>query len=358
MRLTIAALALSLLPVHAAAQSRLSDTEAEILQGGLSVTADAFIQPAYDRFAAAADTLAATFGAFCDGTADRAGLHDAFADSFLAWQRASIVGLGPVMEAEGPMRFQLWPDPKGFSARAVRAAVNAADPALLEPGALDGRSVALINLTALEDLAHGDTVPGSYACDLGTAIARHQSEMAGALLAEWTPGALYRAAYDTAVAGNDIYPDVEALTRDLLAGLVVSADRVRKFKIARGLGPTAGDTHPGRTEATASGLGLASLRESFRAFADILEVPGGVFDMAPDLGGSMDYFMLGEASKNMADALTMEDRALTEIAAADGPMAGEIRRYGEFLLNQESFFKTEFLAAIGLTSGFTAADGD
>ena len=352
-------LACLLLLVPAAAQSRLSDGDAATLQAALIETADAFILPAYRAQADAAAGLADAMETHCAGTGDLASTHAAFADTFLAWQRASLIGVGPILDAGGPARVQLWPDPKGFARRAVRAALKVEDPALLAPGGLAGRSVALTNLTALEELLHDvDLAPGGYACDLALAVARHQAGLAADLAAAWMPGGPFRADFEGAADGNDRYGGVEAVVRELLAGAVVHVDRLRKFKLQRGLGLAPGDARPERTEARASGLGLASIEASHRSLAELYGVPHGLFDAAPELGGAMDYVTLAQTAGAVADALAFRDETLVEIAAEDGRAAAELRGYADLALRHEAYLKTGFPASIGLASGFTAADGD
>ncbi|TCP39880.1 imelysin family protein [Rhodovulum marinum] len=341
-----------------AAESRFDTEDAALLQQGLITTADAFILPGYRDYAEAATEMTEALDAYCSGTGPIAPVHAAFEDSFLAWQRISIIQVGPAMAEDGPMRVQLWPDPKGFARRAVRMAVRAQDPDLLAEGALDGRSIALVNLTALEDLLYHDLSPGTYECDLAGAIGAYQADLAAGFVAAWSPGAGFRTAFDTAIEGNARYASVDDLIRELLAGVVVYADRLRKFKIQRGLGQAPGEAHPERTEAVDSGLGLASIQASFRALADLYELPYGFFDMTPELSGTMEYYMLGETAGSIADTLALETRSLAEIAAEDGAMAEELRGFGELTLYHETYLKTGLPQSIGLTTGFTSADGD
>ncbi|MGF1446713.1 MAG: imelysin family protein [Pikeienuella sp.] len=355
------ALALGLLlglPALAPADTRFSPEEAGILQSGLIATADEFILPGYQAQAEAAAALTSALESYCANTAEIGPVHEAFAGTFLAWQRVSVIGTGPIMAAEGPMRVQLWPDPKGFAQRAIRSAIRAEDPALLAPDGLAGRSVALVNLTALEDLLYGAMAPETYACDLATAIAAFQAALAAEIVIAWTPGSPFRTDFDAAAAGNATYASVDALIRVLLSGAVVYADRLRKFKILRGLGAAPGEARPERTEAAQSGLGLESIAVGFRALSELYQTPNGLFDIAPDLGGSMEYYLLGETAASVADSLSVQTATLTEIAAEDGPRAAEIRRYGELVLFHEDFLKVEFPGSLGLTAGFTAADGD
>jgi len=317
-----------------------------------------FILPAYAEQSDAAAALVGALKAYCADAGDRATVEARFADLFLAWQRSSIVQMGPIMQAEGPMRVQLWPDPKGFSGRAIRAALQAEDPALLAAGGLTGRSIALTNLTALETLIYRPATPRSYACGLATAIARFQADLAAGLVADWAEGSAFRRDYDSAATGNARYPSVDAVIRDLLAGAVVYVDRLRKFKLLRGLGTEPGAARPERTEALDSGLGLASIEAGFRTLAAFYDTPYGLFDVAPDIGGSMEYYVLGQAAGSVADSLYFETASLAGIAAEDGPRAAELRGYADMVLFHERFLKTGFTDAIGLTAGFTAADGD
>lgn len=359
-----------LLTAQASAESRLSDENAALLQEGLVTTAEAFVRPAYVAQSAAADALVEALDAHCvaPGATSRAASADVsvdpsvvearFAGLLLAWQRSALIRMGPIMENEGPMRVQLWPDPKGFSERAVRAALAAEDRTLLVPGALEGRSIALTNLTSLETLIHAPLRRDGYPCALATAIAAFQADLAGDLVDAWTVGSDFRLAFDTSAAGNDRFADVDAVVRRLLAGAVVEADRLRKFKLLRGLGPAPGEARPTRTEAVDSGLGLASVEASFRALADFYATPFGLFDTAPEIGGSMDYVLLERAASAVADDLAFESASLVEIADEDGSRAAELRRHAESVLHHEVFLKSGFPSSIGLTAGFTAADGD
>ena len=348
---------LAVLPLAVQAQSRLAPEAAGTLQDGLTRTADLFVLPAYEALAWAAEDMERALADHCAGTAGIGPARDAYADTFLAWQRASLIGVGPVMEAEGPMRVQLWPDAKDYAARAVRAAVAAGDPALTAPGGLEGRSIALSNLTALEHLLHAGAPPEGYACDLARAIAAFQADLAAGLAAAWTPGSDFRADYDGASRGNARFASVDAVLRGLLSGAVVQVDRLRKFKILRGLGAAPGEARPERTEARIAGLGLASIEASLRGLSDLYAVPGGLFDAASGVGGSMAYLTLAQSAGTLADTLAFRYDTLDGIAAEDGPAAEAIRRLGDEALRHETFLK-RFPDAIGVSAGFTSADGD
>lgn len=351
--------ALCLSPIVCAAESRFAPEQAALLQQGLIATAEAFIAPAYADHAEATRDLADALDRYCDAgaEADIAPARRAFETVFLSWQRASIVQVGPIMDAEGPMRVQLWPDPKGFARRAVRNALREADPSLVADGGLTGRSIALTNLTALEYILFG-APPEGYACDLAQAIGAFQADLAASVASAWAADSPFRADYDTAVDGNARYPFVDVLIREFLAGGVVYSDRLRKFKLQRGLGAEPGDARPERTEARLSGLGLKSIETSFRAFSSLYMTPFGLFEVSMEIGGSPEFFILAQTADNIADALSIQSQTLSEIADEDGAAAAELRRFAELVLFHEDYLKVQFPSSIGLTTGFTSADGD
>lgn len=345
-------------PTLAAAFSPLTEEQSGALQKGLIVTANGFVLPAYENHAAAAEELAQAISQYCDGEGNIDRAKAAFRETLLAWQRASVVQFGPVAEAEGPMRIQLWPDPKGFSKRAIRAALRQADPALLRTGGLEGRSIALTGLTALEALLYGDLPVESYACGLALAIAQFQADLADDLITEWTPGSAFRADYDGAADGNARYQNVDALVREFLAGMVAYVDKVRRFKLLRGLGNAPGEARPERTEAKLSDAGLQSINASFRALSDIYTLPEGLFVAASDVGGSSEYTAIALAASAISKKLDEKTQSLVEILSEDGLDAEELRRFAALLVYHETFLKTGFTGPLGLSAGFTAADGD
>ena len=158
----------------------------------------------------------------------------------------------------------------------------------------------------------------------------------------------------------ETYPTVDDLLRRFLAGAVVYTDRSAQVQTAARAGEQSRARHgPTRTEALDSELGLASIEVSFRALAGIsMKRPTDVFDVVPDLGGSMEYFMLGETAGSIADSLSIETRTLEDIATEDGADAAVLRGFAELVLYHETYLKFGLTQSIGMTTGFTAADGD
>ncbi|MEL6784481.1 MAG: imelysin family protein, partial [Pseudomonadota bacterium] len=296
----------------AKAQARFDSAKAKLFQDALITTANEFIVPGYQAWAVAAAAMKRDLQASCSGGLTIDDAQTRFEETFLAWQRISIIQYGPIADGKGLWRAQIWPDPKGFSKRAIRTALAKQDAQLLQQSALEKQSVALVNLTALEELLYADLKPNTYACDLSVAIASYQANLSAKVAAEWVQSP-FRTAFDTAAKGNERYPNIETLMREVLAGAVVYTDRLRKFKLQRGLGASSGQARPERSEARKSGLGLKSIETSFRALKDFYDVPYGFFDVTPDAGGSMEFFALGETAASISDTLAVESRTLEAI---------------------------------------------
>ena len=351
--------ALALAASPACADSAFPADEGQALQAGLTRTADGFILPGYDAWATAAEGLHGALQGYCAGTGTLEAPQEAFAETYLAWQRISVVQMGPITAAEGPMRVLLWPDPKGFADRAVRMATQAEDPAMTAPGGLEGRSIALVNMGALEDLVFdAGLAPGSYPCDLAVAIAGYQADLSAGIAAAWTPGADYRDAFDTAVAGNSRYPQVDDALRELFSGVTVQIAKIAGDQIGRGLGPEPGAARAVRTEARDSGLGLASLAASFRGLSGLYTVDGGVFDVAADIGSTAEHRLLAGTALSIADDLDALPQTLPEIAEEDGAAAEDLRALVPLVDFHDTYLTVTLPGSIGLTAGFSASDGD
>lgn len=335
-----------------------ADDSQKVIQRALVETADQFVYPNYLALTSAAAELQASLSSYCDGQGTQAQVHSAFETSFLAWQRASLIQLGPIMEAEGPMRFQLWPDSKGFARRAIKRAVSKQSSSLLEPGAMEGRSIALVNLTALELLLYEELLPQTYPCSLSIAIATYQSDLAKKITNDWKPGSDYRYEHDKALDGSKLYPTSEDLLREYLAGAVAYTDRLKKFKLLRGLGEAPGETRAKRTEAYRSKLGLLSIAISMETLMDFLTLEEGIFTSAKQLGGTDEHIVLSITLSGLIDKLDTENGNLEQIAIDDGKEAESLREYVESLRYLEAYLKQGFFEPIGMTAGFSSADGD
>lgn len=324
--------------------------------------------PAYERLAEDMAGLAPVTAAFCNApSADRlAKVKNAFQVAMIAWQGAQPIAMGPVLEDGRSARIQFWPDPSGTAARQVRRAVKAQDPNLLAKGGLQGKSVALQNLTTFERLLYGRgqrlasgqaTAGDHYACRFAAAIARYQATLAVDTLADWVKPGGYRDAVLTAGQGNALFLGADEPAAEYLKSLAGTLDLAIRLKLERPLGSAIEKARPKRAESWRSGLSLDNIvanLETARAlygtpgsFGDLLQAKGAAafdeglrraFDEAIETAGSIGVPLSEAISKQAARARVqdlVEQLKLLRLLIT-GPVAEEI----------------------GLVIGFNALDGD
>ena len=249
-------------------------------------------------------------------------------------------------QQEGPLRFQLWPDGRGFAKRAVDRALASENAALRDWQAVRKQGIALLGLTALEYLvteiaeievaeievveidAGENARSDSYACALLIALSENFAVMAQEYAAQWQPDAAYRIAFETAIDGNAIYPDTQALLREALAGLRATSQQLGEKKLLRPLGAAPGEARPIRAEFRRLDLSTVSIAAQFAALAELLTLPGGLGVLSDQAAGGSNSLALSRASNGWAAALA--DLSMHNIASEDAAAAQELRELAGF----------------------------
>lgn len=258
MRRALAAL-LFLLPAAAGAETPAAAAP-DPRDPAIREAVEAHALPRFAAFAAAADALAAEAaaeGETCGGDAFKA----AWSDAFDAWISASHLRFGPTEEQERAFALSFWPDPKGFTAKALRQL--SADPALVEKiheGSIAGRG-----FYAMEPLLYDPdfaALPGR--CAILAAQAHEVAMIAGEILADWQAsrapmllahdGGAYR---DGSEAARELYKALDA-------GLQFTAD----VRLGRPMG-TFDKPRPTRAEARLSGRSLRHVELSLASLEDL-----------------------------------------------------------------------------------------
>lgn len=326
---------------------------------------DGYIRPAVDRFADDARQLEQSIVAFCaaPGAATRRPVDTAFRAAVEAWSGVQFLRFGPLTEAHRLERVAYWPDPKGIGLRQIRGALASRDPSVVDPMALAGKSVALQGLTALEYLLYADDgdaagaagAAGAFRCAYATAAARSLAGLAAAVAGEWddTDGFAGRLLQP---AGDDpLYrTPSEALSelhRALGTGLQVTQD----LKLKPVLGETADSARPFAAPFRRSGLSVAVLAADLRGLRAYFTQAGFALAVPEEhrwLGDSM-AFELDNAIA-AAEAVTLPiDEAVYDPAAR-----GKLGYLFVVLGHLRDLTQQDLAAALGLTVGFNALDGD
>jgi predicted lipoprotein len=331
--------------------------------------ADRVVVPGYQRFAAATATLGAALADFCaQPTPERLqAARGAFAQAMLTWQHVQPIGFGPITAEARASRIQLFPDKTGAISRQLNRALAEKDPALVAPGGLADKSVALTGFPALEQILYADArLPAAgasgrdadYACALAAAIARNLAGLAAGVLDDWQRPGGFRDIMLTAAAGNDAYFEAEEASGDLLKSLHTALQSVIASKLEAPLGASLDQAKPRRAENWRSGLSLPGIRANLETAQALYESPGGFADALQVLA---EEDQLDQAlRRGFSRALAQLDAVKLPLPTAVEDPAG--RAQVEALLAEikglRLLVSQELAPALGLLVGFNAMDGD
>jgi predicted lipoprotein len=177
-----------------------------------------YARPAVGKTADAAAALDGALGGWCakPDAAGAARVGEAFTQLALAWSGVEILRFGPLVQANRFERLAFWPDTRGVMPRQVQQLIAAKDEALLAPGALAGRSVAVQGLPALEYVLYGDpallkqstqssapTFP--YACGYARAVAANVATISRDVAQAWSAQGDFGRQFAKPQPGNDLY---------------------------------------------------------------------------------------------------------------------------------------------------------
>lgn len=328
--------------------------------GGL---VDVVVIPAYRQHAESVRQLVEATERLCAGpdAVRLAAARDGFRRTMHVWQRARPIAFGPIAVGSGLARVQFWPDKRGTGARQLRKALAGEDAALLEPGALATKSVALGDLQALERVLFDDVAlllqPGGYRCRLAMAIARHQAALAQSLVEAWVEEGGHADMMRTAAEGNDEYFDVEEAAREFLksftATLAVIADR----KLSRPLGESIEGVRPKRAESWRSGQSMDNIIANLQTLRGLVDAPDGLANLltkakaesvAEGIGARLRESERIARSVNMPLTEAVADRVQRQRLIELRAQVQELSRFADQVVAPE----------LELSRGFNATDGD
>ncbi|ETX27921.1 imelysin family protein [Roseivivax isoporae] len=298
--------------------------------------------PAADRFARAADALAASAEADCTAEA----LRPAWNEAFDAWLGLAHLRFGPLETESRALTLGFWPDTRGMIPRTLVGLAADGDAAVDDPAAFAEVSIAARGFFGMEQVLYGpDAGYGhdSYACRLAVAQARDIDRMAAGIAADWQDHAALLTS--AGAADNDTYLSTrearQAFYTALVTGIAFTADQ----RLGLPLG-SYDDPRPERAEARRSARSLRNAVLSLEALRDLARTlaPGPI----PDTDAAFDA-ALGTASRiDSADLSSVADPARRLRVEQ---LAQEVRAIGEAAAN-------EIGVPLGVSAGFNASDGD
>ena len=348
MRLALALLLLALAPLPAAAQ--------DIDHAALARRAlDAHIRPGYARLAETAHALAATTGTACaaPGPIDPAPVRAAYDATFDAWARIGHIRFGPGEENGTIFGIEFWPDTKSSTPRTLAMLVADENPAVDDPAAFAGQSVAARGLMAIDQLLFDPaaTPPegGTYPCRLLAAITTDLAATADRLVARWDDpwGTILTTA---GAPDNPVYFTPDEATKALYSALTEGLQMDIDLRLGRPLG-TWDKPQPRRAEAWRSGRSLPNLvasTEGMRAFVETVFVPAiGADEAAP---------VLNSFDAALAAAGRITAPIDVEVATPQGRIHVEALQVA--LRHVQEEVASHVGPTLGVASGFNSMDGD
>lgn len=365
-------LSLFFLPLSAMAE----DEEAAAPRAGLRVDAvrgvmqkavDDFIRPGYRDLLEGTETLAEAAHTLCEKPSEETlgDVQMSFDEVVQQWSTIEIVRVGPVIEGNRFERFLFFPDRKSTGLKQVQRILATNDETAASAESLKGKSVAAQGLGALEYVLYGTgaevlpTEKNGFRCRYGAAIADNLKAVAGELHAEWEKPDGIQSAWKNPGPKNPVYRDGKEAATELLGILVHGVESIRDQRlrpfyagIVKGE-PDKG--HPKMAIYWRSGNTMPALSANFSALQALFNA-AGMDALLPD--GNRDMvsainFLL-QANVDDLDEIDLP----VEQAVASDEQRGRLNRILQNTNNVLQRLNLDFGAAIGLSSGFSFADGD
>ena len=327
--------------------------EAEVLAG----ITDEVIVPSYEALASETSALGDALATLCASPSDAAlsNAHEAWRRARAAWARSEASGLGPVLDRRS-VGVVAWAivQPERIDA------FLAANPSVTTDVVRNNISSTQRGLGGIEYVLFADDAPSSLAADAGrcsylTAAAQVVADEAAGILDDWTVGG--GSPYKDHFAGRSAEPvDTSEAVAEVVRTQVFLIRTIVDMRLAGALG-LRGDADPTAIPGGAGRNALAELRYQVLGMRDVYEgAEGGpgISALIAPLFEDADERMRAHFEASLA-AIDAVKGSLRE-AAAEGS-AQALAVYEELMALQDTL-STEVVSLLGVSVGFSDADGD
>lgn len=331
--------------------------------GVMQKAVDDVIRPAYAGMHASAAKLATAMTGLCrtPSVDTEEAAKAAFAETIVAWSKIEIVQVGPVLDKNRFEHILFYPDRKGIGMKQVQALIAKGDEKDTTVAAVAAKSVALQSLTALEYVLYGNGAEtlaadkSSFRCRYGAAVAGNIEQISGQLTAEWDDPKGVSASWKTPGKDSaDFMDNKEAMTA-LLGILVHGAENVRDQRLETFYKGDPAAARPHMAIYWRSQNTWASLKANLEGLQALWQ-KAGMADLLPDdkraIAGKID----AELTQVIAIAASINPDV--EAAIANPAERTKIDQLRTDARNLTTDFSDGFGADIGLSAGFSFADGD
>jgi predicted lipoprotein len=326
---------------------------------------DGYARPKFAAFATTTAGLKTDVAALC-ATPSETALHsaqDAFKATVLAYSAVEFIRFGPLGVDNRVERLLFWPDNKGIALRQVQAAVGTKDPTATAPATLKKKSVAMQGLGAVEYLLFGTgnadlaTAGGAYRCQFAAAATTLIDGVAATLSTEWAnpaPGGAADAMLNPTATSVDYRTDLEVINK-LAGALTFGTDAIRDQRLSPILSITTGTPKPRSALFWRSGMTAKVLGANFTGLRDFFRAA----KFEPAMGTTNDWIAKGaefEFEGAFNAAAEVPDSIEAVVADPEG-MLGLKQMYVS-TGSLDTLLGDSLGGALGLTTGFSALDGD
>ncbi|MEI2387261.1 imelysin family protein [Breoghania sp. JC706] len=326
---------------------------------------DGYIRPEFRHFSRLLHVLDAQIGDFC-AAPDAAGYEKmarAYSDALAGFARIGFLRFGPLIEDHRLERILFWPDRKSTGRRQAEQAVAEHDASVLTLNSLQGKSVAMQGLLALEPvlfdearealLSGGDDA--TFRCGYAGVIGANLAEMSDSIAAEWAAPDGYAALLLQPGPDNVAYRSDQEAASQVLGALTTGLQIVRDQWIGPILGSGPHRPKPRMALFRRSGNSLVMIEAAVGGLRDYL----AALDIAPMLD-EQDAWLNGSLQfelSNVLEKLRELKEPLTKTLR--NPEAYDKLAFIDVVLNSVRDSASEELAiALKIQVGFNALDGD
>ncbi|MDB5524139.1 MAG: iron-regulated protein precursor [Rhizobium sp.] len=324
---------------------------------------DLYIRPAYVDFHVKAAALSAETGKLCAAPSDDQlkTVSARFADTIEAWGKVEIIREGPVLEQNRFERVLFYPDRKSTGLKQVQALIADPDESVTNPDSLRDRSVAMQGLGAFEYVFFGSYPEGvisgkdSFRCRYGLAIARNIETIGGELDAAWGAPDGIADAWKNPSADNPVYRNGAEAMQALIGLHVHGIEMVRDQRFKAFYKGRDQRMLPNAAVFRRSGNTIRAITANVEGLAKLWQV------------SDMNALLPADKRSSASSVLFDYKAATAAIRKLQAPTADMLKDdkylakldFIEFTLKDAmTRIDTDIGAAVGLSAGFSFADGD
>lgn len=320
------------------------------------------IQPGFVSFKVKAKGLDAAMSALCaaPGAETVAAADTAFAAAVDAYSRIEFFKVGPLVEQNRAERLLFWPDAKGIGLRQVQQILGTKDETATTPDGLQQKSVGVQGLGALEFVLFGtgsDALKSGaddFRCRYGRAIAQSAAQIASDMTQEWlSPDGISNHLMDPKPEFTDYRTKVEAL-EEIVGTMSHGVEALRDTRLLPFIGRD-GKAAPKQALFWRSGLSMAAVRaniEGLETVFDRSQIAQAIGPDQVDLENSIQFEF-----HNAYRAIDLVTSPVAE-AVNDPKQLAALNYLVIVTESLESLLGEQLSAALSLSVGFSALDGD